>query len=242
MFSLPEVQGQQPCCRSLQRWVRTNFICICRGLGALVAEKFAAEGSNIAINYVSNADRAKETAAKIESQYKVKVVVLQGVRSRCFSLHLPSILFSFFPFRRYYRKQVKLIAAWICLWYIQDAGIQDDCVRVVKSTIELLGGLDVIISNAVSSYLTSMHASIQSDIATSKLSSRSDFPRLSLVFCLSCWLLTTTRVGPDSRTSVICMHCQRMNGTRWDWFSLLLPVHPYRQAMDLCLSLSSFFY
>ncbi|KAL1968875.1 hypothetical protein VTN77DRAFT_1236 [Rasamsonia byssochlamydoides] len=78
-----------------------------RGLGALVAEKFAAEGSNIAINYVSNAERAKEAAAKIEAQYKVKVVVIQG-----------------------------------------DAGIRDDCVRVVKTTIELLGGLDVVISNA----------------------------------------------------------------------------------------------
>lgn len=72
-----------------------------------MAEKFAAEGSNIAINYVSNEERAKETAAKIESEYKVKVVVIQG-----------------------------------------DAGIQDDCVRVVKSTIELLGGLDIVISNA----------------------------------------------------------------------------------------------
>jgi len=49
-----------------------------RGLGALVAEKFAAEGSNIAINYVSSEDRAKETAQKIESEYKVKAVVIHG--------------------------------------------------------------------------------------------------------------------------------------------------------------------
>ncbi|KAL2013778.1 hypothetical protein VTN00DRAFT_1303 [Thermoascus crustaceus] len=78
-----------------------------RGLGALVAEKFAAEGSNIVINYVSNGGRAKETAAKIEAVYKVKVVVVQG-----------------------------------------DAGIQEDCIRVVKTSVELLGGLDIVISNA----------------------------------------------------------------------------------------------
>ena len=44
-----------------------------------MAEKFALEGSNIAINYVSSADRAKELAAKIEADYKVKAVTLQGV-------------------------------------------------------------------------------------------------------------------------------------------------------------------
>ena len=32
----------------------------------------------------------------------------------------------------------------------QDAGVHDDCVRVVKESIDALGGLDVIISNAVS--------------------------------------------------------------------------------------------
>jgi len=49
-----------------------------RGLGALVAEKFAAEGCSIAINYVSNVERAKETAEKLEKEYGVKVVVVQG--------------------------------------------------------------------------------------------------------------------------------------------------------------------
>jgi len=78
-----------------------------RGLGALVAKKFAAEGSNIAINYVSNEDRAKETAQKIESEFKVKTVVIHG-----------------------------------------DMGIQDDCIRVAKSSKEALGGLDIVISNA----------------------------------------------------------------------------------------------
>lgn len=48
-------------------------------MGALVAERFAAEGSNVAINYVASADRANETADKIAKQYGVKTVVLQGV-------------------------------------------------------------------------------------------------------------------------------------------------------------------
>ena len=64
---------------SAERHPRLILIGFHRGLGALVAEKFAAEGSNIAINYVSNEQRAKETAAKIESQYKVKTIIIQGV-------------------------------------------------------------------------------------------------------------------------------------------------------------------
>lgn len=31
----------------------------------------------------------------------------------------------------------------------QDAGVQADCIRTIKTTIEQLGGLDVVISNAV---------------------------------------------------------------------------------------------
>lgn len=50
-----------------------------RGLGALIAEKFAAEGCNVAIKYVSNLERAKETAEKIEREYQAKTVIVQGV-------------------------------------------------------------------------------------------------------------------------------------------------------------------
>ncbi|KAJ5748117.1 uncharacterized protein N7511_009813 [Penicillium nucicola] len=78
-----------------------------RGLGALTAEKFAAEGSNVAINYMSNKETADKLAADIASKYSVKAVVVQG-----------------------------------------DAGIQDDCFNVVKATVEKLGGLDIVISNA----------------------------------------------------------------------------------------------
>ncbi|MCJ1243477.1 hypothetical protein MMC30_000674 [Trapelia coarctata] len=49
-----------------------------RGLGALIAEKFAAEGCSVAINYVSNLERAKQTAEKIEKEYGAKTVVVQG--------------------------------------------------------------------------------------------------------------------------------------------------------------------
>lgn len=52
-----------------------------RGLGALIAKKFAAEGCYVAINYVSNLERARETAVKIEEleSYGKKVVLVQGV-------------------------------------------------------------------------------------------------------------------------------------------------------------------
>jgi len=48
-----------------------------RGLGALICERFAAEGCNIAINYLSSEDKAKEVAAKVE-KHSVKSVVIQG--------------------------------------------------------------------------------------------------------------------------------------------------------------------
>lgn len=51
-----------------------------RGLGALVAQKFASEGSNIAINYASSKDAAEKLASEIQSQFGVKTVTIQGVR------------------------------------------------------------------------------------------------------------------------------------------------------------------
>ncbi|RMJ26672.1 Short chain dehydrogenase [Aspergillus sp. HF37] len=75
--------------------------------GSLVAQKFASEGSNLAINYVSSSEAADTLASDLQAQYKVKAVVVQG-----------------------------------------DAGLQEDCKRVVKETIDQLGGLDVVVSNA----------------------------------------------------------------------------------------------
>lgn len=48
----------------------------------MVAEKFAAEGSNVAINYYSSEAQAKELAAKIEADHKVKAIPIQGVSKR----------------------------------------------------------------------------------------------------------------------------------------------------------------
>ncbi len=77
-----------------------------RGLGALICEKFADEGANIMVNYVSAADKAKEVAAKAEAK-GVKSFVIQA-----------------------------------------DAGVPEDNVRMVKETVDKLGGLDIIIANA----------------------------------------------------------------------------------------------
>ncbi|KAL6803126.1 hypothetical protein GGI42DRAFT_353290 [Trichoderma sp. SZMC 28013] len=49
-----------------------------RGLGALICEKFAAEGSNVMINYVSNKDRADEVAEKLQKTFAVRVGIIQG--------------------------------------------------------------------------------------------------------------------------------------------------------------------
>ena len=40
-----------------------------RGLGALIAEKFAAEGCNVAINYNASRERAEQVAEKLEKEY-----------------------------------------------------------------------------------------------------------------------------------------------------------------------------
>lgn len=45
-----------------------------------MAQKFAAEGSNIAINYMSNKEAADKVASDIASKYNVKTIVIQGVR------------------------------------------------------------------------------------------------------------------------------------------------------------------
>jgi NAD(P)-dependent dehydrogenase (short-subunit alcohol dehydrogenase family) len=59
-----------------------------RGLGAVICERFAARGCNIAINYVAAEDAAKEVEKSIKSQYeKAKVVTIKAV-----SLFLSSAL------------------------------------------------------------------------------------------------------------------------------------------------------
>ncbi|KAG4428721.1 hypothetical protein IFR05_015792, partial [Cadophora sp. M221] len=50
-----------------------------RGLGELICLKFAAEGCDVAINYVAAADRAQAVADKIEGDYGRSAVLIQGV-------------------------------------------------------------------------------------------------------------------------------------------------------------------
>jgi NAD(P)-dependent dehydrogenase (short-subunit alcohol dehydrogenase family) len=82
-----------------------------RGLGAATARSFAAEGANIAINYLSAASRAESLAEELRNKYNVSVITLQG-----------------------------------------DVGKEEECNRLVKETLEGLGRIDVIISNAVSKF------------------------------------------------------------------------------------------
>lgn len=50
-----------------------------RGLGEVICFKFAAEGCNVAINYVSSEEKAKELKGKFEGEFGVRVVCLRGV-------------------------------------------------------------------------------------------------------------------------------------------------------------------
>ncbi|EXJ59119.1 alcohol dehydrogenase [Cladophialophora yegresii CBS 114405] len=77
-----------------------------RGLGALLCEKFAAEGSNVVVNYVSSKDRADQVANKCK-ELGAKTAVIQA-----------------------------------------DIGVVEDTIRLVKESVEQLGGLDIIINNA----------------------------------------------------------------------------------------------
>ncbi|TKA27137.1 hypothetical protein B0A50_04474 [Salinomyces thailandicus] len=49
-----------------------------RGLGAEIARKFAAEGSNVAINYVNSEAPAQDLAAELQQKHNVKTVVIKG--------------------------------------------------------------------------------------------------------------------------------------------------------------------
>jgi NAD(P)-dependent dehydrogenase (short-subunit alcohol dehydrogenase family) len=94
-----------------------------RGLGEIICLKFAQEGSNVAINYMSSSDSAQALSEKIKKDYGVKAVLIQGVSSFSLSKIMLSNL-------------------------TKDMGKEADVTNSVKETISKLGGLDVIISNA----------------------------------------------------------------------------------------------
>ncbi|KAM0263728.1 hypothetical protein ACHAQJ_001042 [Trichoderma viride] len=50
-----------------------------RGLGALICKKFAQEGANVAINYLSNAEAAQQVADSLAKEYSgIKTFIIQG--------------------------------------------------------------------------------------------------------------------------------------------------------------------
>jgi NAD(P)-dependent dehydrogenase (short-subunit alcohol dehydrogenase family) len=51
-----------------------------RGLGALICERFAQEGANIVVNYISSQDSAAKVQEKCE-EFGVKSFIVQGVGS-----------------------------------------------------------------------------------------------------------------------------------------------------------------
>jgi NAD(P)-dependent dehydrogenase (short-subunit alcohol dehydrogenase family) len=50
-----------------------------RGLGACIGTKFAAQGCNVAINYLTSEEQANTLATRLESEYGIKAVTVQGV-------------------------------------------------------------------------------------------------------------------------------------------------------------------
>ena len=91
----------------------------------MITEKFAAEGSNVLITYVTNEARAKETVEKVKERYGVKVVAVQAVwRQRVFATIQGA------------NKST------------QDAGVSADNIKAVQATVKELGGLDIIVANA----------------------------------------------------------------------------------------------
>ncbi|KAF4162054.1 hypothetical protein CNMCM6936_002624 [Aspergillus lentulus] len=49
-----------------------------KGLGAVICQKFAAEGCNVAINYHSSHEVAEDLASRLAKEYSIKSIVLQG--------------------------------------------------------------------------------------------------------------------------------------------------------------------
>ena len=72
-----------------------GWLTLCRGLGEIISLKFAHEGANVAINYVTSLSRAEVVAEKIKKEYGVKVILIQGVK------------LSFFPLQFYQELTVK---------------------------------------------------------------------------------------------------------------------------------------
>lgn len=82
----------------------------------------------MAINYNASEDRAKQVEEKIRKDYDCKTILVKGVT----------------------RPQYPIQELRSTEPHMQDQGILADCENTVQSSIDGLGGLDIIVSNAVS--------------------------------------------------------------------------------------------
>ena len=99
-----------------------------RGLGAAIAKAFAEEGCDLAITYLGSKDKAEAVAADIRSSTGRKVVVLQAV-SIAIDEHSDR------NFSSHRHKELSLVP---------------ECKRIIDEAVKGLGGLDIVVSNAVS--------------------------------------------------------------------------------------------
>jgi NAD(P)-dependent dehydrogenase (short-subunit alcohol dehydrogenase family) len=102
-----------------------------RGLGAAIAKAFAEEGCDLAITYLGSKDKAEAVAADIRSSTGRKVVVLQAV-SIAISEHIDR------NFSLHRHKELSLVP---------------ECERIIDEAVKGLGGLDIVVSNAVSAMI-----------------------------------------------------------------------------------------
>ncbi|TVY87217.1 Glucose 1-dehydrogenase, partial [Lachnellula willkommii] len=71
-----------------RQWQTNANIATISGLGELICLKFAAEGCNVAVNYNTSEDRAKEVAGKVEG-FGGKAVLVKGdmgIEADCISV------------------------------------------------------------------------------------------------------------------------------------------------------------
>ncbi|KAJ6260375.1 hypothetical protein Dda_4601 [Drechslerella dactyloides] len=132
-----------------------------RGIGEAICERFAQQGANLVINYLSSEDRAEKLKEKLLFEHPaLKIVAIQS-----------------------------------------DVGTSEGCEKLVQQSIEALGGLDVIISNA--GWTKFAHFS-NLDALTDE-----DYDKCFAVNCkANVWLLKAAKptftANPDGGSLTIC--------------------------------------
>jgi NAD(P)-dependent dehydrogenase (short-subunit alcohol dehydrogenase family) len=103
-----------------------------RGLGAGIAKAFAEEGCDLAITYLGSKDKAEAVAAGIRTSTGRRVVILQAV-STVVDNHDES----------------NLRASLADTNISKDLSLVPECQRTVEWAVRSLGGLDIVVHNAV---------------------------------------------------------------------------------------------